>query len=58
MQERAVHRGEVLTEQLETALHSRVLIEQAEGVLAQAGTVDMDQAFQTLRSYARSSSSG
>ncbi len=54
LQERAIHRGEVLTEQLQTALNNRVLIEQAKGVLAHAGGVDMDQAFQALRAHGRS----
>jgi transcriptional regulator with GAF, ATPase, and Fis domain len=54
LQERAIRRGEVLTEQLQYALNSRVLIEQAKGVLAHAGKVDMDRAFQVLRGYARS----
>jgi len=53
LQERAIRRGEVLTEQLEAALHSRVVIEQAKGVLAQAGNLDMERAFQALRGYAR-----
>ena len=35
LQERAIRRGEVVTEQLQTALNSRVIIEQAKGVLAQ-----------------------
>jgi transcriptional regulator with GAF, ATPase, and Fis domain len=54
LQERAIHRGEVLTEQLETALNSRIIIEQAKGVVAQAGNLDMDRAFQAVRGYARS----
>jgi hypothetical protein len=53
LQERAIRRGEVLTEQLETALNSRIVIEQAKGVLAQAGNLDMDQSFQALRRYTR-----
>jgi hypothetical protein len=53
LQERAIRRGEVLNEQLHTALNSRILIEQAKGVLAQHGKLTMDTAFDRLRSYAR-----
>lgn len=53
LQERAIRRGEVLTEQLQTALNNRVVIEQAKGVLAHAGDVDMDQTFAMLRGYSR-----
>ncbi|AHH98761.1 GAF and ANTAR domain-containing protein [Kutzneria viridogrisea] len=53
LQERAIRRGEVLTEQLQTALNSRIIIEQAKGVLAYAGDLEMEQAFETLRRYAR-----
>jgi GAF domain-containing protein len=54
LQERAIRRGEILTEQLQAALNSRVIIEQAKGALAQARGVSVDQAFELLRSYARS----
>jgi GAF domain-containing protein len=54
LQERAIRESEVLTEQLQAALNSRVVIEQAKGVLAQIHGVDVDDAFGLLRSYARS----
>ncbi|GAA4729266.1 GAF and ANTAR domain-containing protein [Nocardioides endophyticus] len=54
LQERAISRGEVLTEQLQAALNHRVVIEQAKGVLAQVHAVGVDDAFDLLRSYARS----
>ena len=53
LQERAIRRGEVLTEQLQLALNNRVIIEQAKGVLGQKGTLGMQDAFERLRIYAR-----
>jgi GAF domain-containing protein len=53
LQERTIRQGEVLTQQLQHALNTRVGIEQAKGVLAQLGNVPMDVAFEHLRRYAR-----
>jgi GAF domain-containing protein len=53
LQERAIRRGEVLTEQLQGALNSRVVIEQAKGALAQLRGVSVDEAFELMRAFAR-----
>ena len=53
LQERAIRQGEQLSEQLQAALTSRVLIEQAKGVVAQQYTTTIDAAFELLRSYCR-----
>jgi GAF domain/ANTAR domain len=53
LQERAVRRGAVLTEQLQAALNSRIVIEQAKGAIAQFHNVTVDEAFVLLRSHAR-----
>lgn len=56
LQERTIHRGELLTEQLQSALNSRIVIEQAKGAIAQAQRVSVDEAFARLRGYARRTS--
>ena len=53
LQQRAIRHNDVLKEQLQTALDSRVIIEQAKGVLAQHTGLSVDQAFTMLRDYAR-----
>jgi len=53
LQERAIREADIAKNQLQHALDSRVLIEQAKGVIAYMRDVDMDEAFQTLRSYSR-----
>jgi len=53
LQERAISRGEQLTEQLQGALNSRIIIEQAKGAVAQHKGVSVDDAFTLIRSYAR-----
>jgi len=53
LHERVVRRHDEVAGQLQTALNSRVLIEQAKGVIAERLTVSVDDAFGTLRRYAR-----
>jgi len=54
LQERTIRRAEVLSEQLQTALNSRIVVEQAKGAVAQFHNVDVDRAFELMRGYARS----
>ena len=47
-----------LNEQLSIALESRVIIEQAKGIVSQSLDGDIDKAFQQLRAYARNNNFG
>jgi transcriptional regulator with GAF, ATPase, and Fis domain len=53
LQARAIRHRDTLAEQLQTALNSRVVIEQAKGVIAERRYLDMDQSFTLLRGTAR-----
>jgi GAF domain-containing protein len=57
LQDRVARGKDVVNEQLQTALNSRIIIEQAKGVLAARLEVGVGEAFELLRSQARSSRS-
>ena len=52
IQERALRERNLLAAQLQAALNSRVIIEQAKGMIAEYLTVTVDAAFKLLRNYA------
>jgi GAF domain-containing protein len=54
LQHRAISQRDALTEQLQTALNSRVLIEQAKGMVAERLHLDLAEAFTLIRGSARS----
>ncbi len=53
LQVRAFRRNQLLAEQLQTALASRISIEQAKGVLTERLQIGVDDAFSLMRNYAR-----
>jgi GAF domain-containing protein len=53
LQHRAVREAQVLNEQLQQALNSRIVIEQAKGMVAERRGVDMEGAFGIVREHAR-----
>jgi hypothetical protein len=55
LQHRAIRGGAALADQLQTALTSRVIIEQAKGLIAERLSIDMGAAFAALRGHARRS---
>ncbi len=54
LQQRTIRHGEVVAGQLQAALTSRIVIEQAKGVLSERLQISIDEAFGVLRTAARS----
>jgi GAF domain-containing protein len=54
LHQRNTHEQTILSEQLQSALHSRVVVEQAKGVLAARAGISVNEAFVRLRAHARS----
>ncbi|MDO8363145.1 MAG: GAF and ANTAR domain-containing protein [Actinomycetota bacterium] len=53
LQHRATREAQILAQQLTGALNSRVILEQAKGMVAERLDLDMERSFATLRSHAR-----
>jgi len=53
LQERTLHEQTIVSEQLQSALQSRILVEQAKGVLAARADVSVNDAFTRMRTHAR-----
>jgi GAF domain-containing protein len=53
LQQRELHRAHTVEAQLQHALHSRISIEQAKGIVAEQVKVTTDAAFEILRRYSR-----
>jgi GAF domain-containing protein len=53
LQHRAALEAQILNEQLNYALNSRIVIEQAKGMVAERLSLDMERAFGTLRNHSR-----
>ena len=58
LHERTLRESAILSEQLQAALNSRIVIEQAKGVISHTRGVPIDDAFALMRQYARSHSVG
>jgi GAF domain-containing protein len=53
LQNQATAQAQVVNDQLLNALNSRIIVEQAKGVLSERASVNMEEAFVLLRRYAR-----
>jgi hypothetical protein len=54
LHQRALAQQELVTEQLQSALNSRILIEQAQGYVSHSLSITVDEAFEVLRTHSRS----
>jgi len=53
LQHRAALEAHVVNEQLQHALNSRIVIEQAKGMVAEGENLNMERAFYAMRTHAR-----